>query len=603
MGRGAQGQKEVYASLTKLTKGGISMLLSGAEIIVKCLESQGVEYVFGMCGHSVPAFVAALEKSKIEFVSFRHEQAAAHAADGYFRATHKPGVVLTHVGPGFTNALTGAAQAALGSSAQIVITGDVQSYYFGKNPHQEINLYSDASQYEIYRPFSKRSWRIHETKSVALIVAKAFNIAVTGRPGVVVVDVPLDLSQQKVDIEIPDLSKWMVTGRRMAGDLDQIDKAVDLIIKAERPFVYAGGGAILSDASPQITELAEYLGIPVGTTLSGKGVVDETHPLSVGSTGLWGKSSANETALESDLIFAVGTRFSEFDTGLWEPTHVFAIPPSKLVQIDIDPQEIGRNYPVDIGIVGDAKAVLGQIIEKLKDRTKKVDYMNLPRFKQITKSINRWKENAFQLQNSDQVPIRLERVFKEVRDILPKDAIIATDVGGCKYGVAQIPFYESRTNIPSSGFATMGFAPAAAIGAKLGQPERQVVALAGDGAFSSISSVLATAVENDLNITWVVLNDYAYLSNTQILKEQFKTGSGTEFRIKKSGELYNPDFAKMAESYGAKGKSVRKPEEIRPSLETALNSQSPYVLDVFVEREDVFTLTQGKISDVILHGR
>ena len=579
------------------------MLLSGGEIIVKCLETQGIEYVFGQCGHSVPAFLAALEKSKIEFISFRHEQAAAHAADGYFRATHKPGVVLTHVGPGFTNALTGAAHAALASSALIVITGDVQSYYFGKHPHQEINLHSDASQWEIYRPFSKRAWRIHDTKSLPFIVAKAFNVALSGRPGVVLMSVPLDLSQEKVDIEIPDLSKRMATGRRLVGDLNEITRAVDLMLKAKRPFIYAGGGVILSGASPELTQLMEYLGIPAGTTLSGKGAIDETHPLAVGSTGLWGTSSANETALQSDVVLGVGTRFSEFDTGLWEPKHVFPIPPSKLIQIDIDPQEIGRNYPVEIGIVGDAKAVLGQMVEMLKERTKKVDYMNLPRFKEIRKSVERWRESISQLQSSDHVPIKLERVFKEVREIVPKDGIIVSDVGGCKYGVAQIPFHGPGTHIPSSGFATMGFAPAAAIGVKFGQPEKPVVVLAGDGSFSSVSPVLATAVENGVNVTWVVLNDYAYLSNAQILKEQFKTASGTEFRIKKSGELYNPDFAKMAESYGAKGECVTKPEEIRPALERALDSESPYVLDVITEREDVFSQTHGKVSDIILHGR
>lgn len=579
------------------------MLLTGAEIIVKCLEMQGIEYVFGQCGHSVPAFLAALDKSKIEFVSFRHEQAAAHAADGYFKVTHKPGVVLTHVGPGFTNALTGVAHAALASSAQIVITGDVQSYYFGKHPHQEINLYSDASQWEIYRPFSKRAWRIHDTKSLAFIVAKAFNLALSGRPGVVLIDVPLDLSQEKVDIEIPDLSKRMVTGRRLAGDVNEIARAVDLLLKAKKPFIYAGGGVILSEASPELTQLIEYLGIPVGTTLSGKGAINEIHPLAVGSTGLWGTSSANETARQSDLILAVGTRFSEFDTGLWEPQHVFPIPPSKLIQIDIDSQEIGRNYPVEIGIVGDAKAVLAQMVEMFKERTKKVDYTNLPRFKEIRKSVERWRQSIYQLQNSDHVPIKLERVFKEVREIVSKDGIIVSDVGGCKYGVAQIPFYGPGTHVPSSGFATMGFAPAAAIGVKLGQPAKPVVVLAGDGSFSSVSPVLATAVENGVNVTWVVLNDYAYLSNAQILKEQFNTASGTEFRIKKSGDLYNPDFAKMAESYGAKGECVTKPDEIRPALKRALDSESPYVLDVITEREEVFSQTQGKVSDIILHGR
>ncbi len=575
------------------------MLLSGAEIIVDCLKQLGVEYVFGQCGHSVPAFLAALERSNIEFISFRHEQQAAHAADGYFRATHKPGVVLTHVGPGFTNAITGAVHAALASSAQIIITGDVQSYNFGKNPHQEINLFSDASQWEIYKPFTKRAWRVHDNRFLPRIVSKAFNLALSGRPGVVLIDVPLDLSLQKVDIEIPQLSKWMVTGKRFVGDLNDISKAVDLLIKVERPFIYAGGGVILSDATPELTGLAEHLGIPVGTTLSGKGAIDETHSLAVGNTGFWGTSSANETALHSDLILAVGTRFSEFDTGLWDPKRVFPIPPSKLIQIDIDPQEIGRNYPVEFGIVGDAKAVLGQMLDIAKERAKKKDYTDLPRFKEVKKSVVRWRESISGLQNSDQIPIRLERVFKEVREIVPKDGIIVSDVGGCKYGVAHIPFYGPGTSIPSSGFATMGFAAAAAIGVKVGRPEKPVVVIAGDGAFSSVSSVLATAVEHGVNAVWVVINNYGYCSNTEIITELFKTSFGTLHHTKKNGQPYNPDFAKMAESYGAKGECVKKPGEIRSALERALKSGCPYVLDVIVGFEGSFSQNLGKVTEIL----
>lgn len=575
------------------------MLLSGGEIIVQCLEQLGVEYVFGQCGHSIPAFLAALEKSKIEFISFRHEQQAAHAADGYFKVTHKPGIVMTHLGPGLTNAITGVVQAALSSSAQIVIAGDVQSYNFGKNPHQEINLFSDASQWEIYRPFTKRAWRVHDNRFLPRIVSKAFNIALSGRPGVVLIDVPLDLSLQKADIEIPELRKWMVTGKRMVGDLSDIENAVDLIVKAERPFIYAGGGVILSDATSELTELAEYLGIPVGTTLSGKGAINETHPLSVGSTGFWGTSSANEVALQSDLILAIGTKFSEFDTGLWNPKRVFPIPPSKLIHIDIDPQEIGRNYPVEFGIVGDAKAVLHQMLEITKAGLKKREYINSARFKEIKKSVDKWKQTISRLQNSDQVPIRLERVYKEIRDILPANGIIVSDTGGCKYGVAHIPFYEPRTNIPASGFATMGFAPGAAIGAKLGQPERPVIVVVGDGAFSSVSSVLATAVESGVNITWVVMNNYGFCSNTEIIMELFGTDYGTKHRIKKSGEPYNPNFAKMAESYGAMGECVRMPQEIRGALERALKSKAPYVLDVMVGFEGSFSQNQGKVTDIL----
>ncbi len=274
--------------------------------------------------------------------------------------------------------------------------------------------------------------------------------------------------------------------KRLVGDLSDIENAVDLIVKAERPFIYAGGGVILSDATSELTELAEYLGIPVGTTLSGKGAINETHPLSVGSTGFWGTSSANEVALQSDLILAIGTKFSEFDTGLWNPKRVFPIPPSKLIHIDIDPQEIGRNYPVKLVSWAMPRPFCTRCWRLRKRGSRRENISIQHGLKRLKKVLTSGSKPSPGFRTPDQVPIRLERVYKEIRDILPANGIIVSDTGGCKYGVAHIPFYEPRTNIPASGFATMGFAPGAAIGAKLGQPERPVIVVVGDGAFSSV---------------------------------------------------------------------------------------------------------------------
>jgi acetolactate synthase-1/2/3 large subunit len=330
-----------------------------AYLLTEYLERLGVEVIFGLCGHTVIAFLDALSKSRIRFISTRHEQVAAHAADGYSRASGRPGVLLTHLGPGLTNAATGVANAALDSIPMVVIAGDVPSHYFGRHPHQEINMHMDADQFEVYRPFCKRIYRVDRPADLPRIMERAFHLSQAGRPGPVLVDVPMDIFS--ADLPVDAFQKMPATVARPAMEPGAVSRIVDALAQARHPVIYAGGGVLSAGATAELTELAETLEIPVAHTLMGKGCMHEDHPLLLGMTGFWGTPIANEMCRTADLILAVGTRLAEASSSSWDPRFTFAIPPGRLMHIDIDAAEIGRNFPTEFGVVADAKLALGSL--------------------------------------------------------------------------------------------------------------------------------------------------------------------------------------------------------------------------------------------------
>jgi acetolactate synthase-1/2/3 large subunit len=562
------------------------MKLSGARIIIEVLKKEGINHVFGEAGHSVLAFLNAIRASGVRFISLRHEQVAAHAADAYARVTGKPGVVLTHTGPGLMNAVHGVASASMDSIPLIVLSGDVQTYCRGKGPHQELKLHADADQCSVYRPFVKKAWQINDVNMVPNIVCRAINVATSGRPGPVLISMPQDLAAHVVDVELPDPSKWRPTGSRVPGDEKEVERAANLILQAKRPMIFAGGGVLLSKASPELTELAEYLGVPVATTVQGKTAIREDHPLSVGNTGFWGSIIANKVANEADVVLGVGTRFAEIDCSFWDPKFTFRIPPTRLIHVDVDYEEIGRNYPVEVGIPGDAKAVLGQILELVKGREKPREWKESSRHKEIRKMLDEQDAERAKKRESDAKPIEIARLMNELRGLLPKDGIVVCDVGWAKSGASQhLPLYTPGTLIAPGGMAGMGFGPAAAIGAKLGQPNKEVVAVVGDGAFSSTNSSVAAAVEHGIKVIWIILNNYGYGSVKNVQKGYFGEVFGTEFVVEETGDPYNPNFSQMAEAYGAAGERLEDPKEIRPALQRAFKSDKPYVLDTVISRE------------------
>jgi acetolactate synthase-1/2/3 large subunit len=436
------------------------------------LERLGVEVIFGLCGHTVIAFLDALGKSRIRFISTRHEQIAAHAADGYARATGKPGVLLTHLGPGLTNAATGVANAALDSIPMVVIAGDIQSYYHGRHPHQEVNLHQDADQFQIYRPFCKRVYRVDRPEDLPRIMERAFHLAQTGRPGPVLVDVPMDVFS--ADLPVDAFQKVPATIARPTIDADTAARIVDALARAERPVLYAGGGVLSSRATLELAALAEALEIPVAHTLMGKGCLREDHPLLLGQTGFWGTPISNETCRTADLIVAIGTRLAEANSSSWDPRFTFSIPPTRLIHIDIDAAEIGRNYPTELGVVADAKVALGALAaaahgRKHPGRGSLRDDIAVGRKAFAAHCDHHW--------NSDQFPMRPERILSELRKAVPEDGFIVTDVGWNKNGVAQqFPITVPGTFVTPSGLATMGFGPAAVLGVKLAYPHRAAVA-------------------------------------------------------------------------------------------------------------------------------
>jgi len=331
-----------------------------SEQIIKYLADRGVEHIFGLCGHTNIALLAALSKSnEIKFINVRHEQIAAHAADGYARVTRKASVVLSTLGPGIANLVTGVASAALDSIPMVVIAGDVQSYYFGKHPHQEVNLHSDGSQCEIFRPFVKRVWRVDCAELFPEILEKAFLMAESGRPGPVLIDVPMNMFSTEVDEALfKRLSYNAKTMEKPSIDEDLAEKILKEIAGAKKPLIHVGGGVKLSGATREFEDFVNHMGIPVSCTLMGKATLPDTNPLMTGMTGFWGTKFINDTCRDADCILALGTSFKECDSSSWDPDYTFSGPPTKLIHIDIDPAEIGRNYPVEIGVVADLKKAL-----------------------------------------------------------------------------------------------------------------------------------------------------------------------------------------------------------------------------------------------------
>src|SRR5262245_44000173 len=333
-------------------------------LLAEYLERLGVEVIFGLCGHTNIAFLDAIGKSRIRFITARHEQVAAHAADGYARASGKPGVLLTHLGPGLTNAATGVANAALDSIPMVVIAGDVQSYFYGRHPHQEINLHQDADQFQIYRPFCKRVYRVDSARDLPRIMERAFHLAQAGRPGPVLVDVPMDVFSTSLPVDA--FSKTPAALARPTVDEETAARIATALAKAERPVLYAGGGVLSARASGELVALAEALEVPIAHTLMGKGVVREDHPLLLGMTGFWGTPIANEKCRTADVILAVGTRLAEANSSSWDPRFTFNIPPTRLIHIDADVAEIGRNFSTELGVVADAKLALAALVEAAK---------------------------------------------------------------------------------------------------------------------------------------------------------------------------------------------------------------------------------------------
>ena len=573
-----------------------------SDLMVDYLERRDVKYIFGLCGHTVIGMLDALSRSeKVTYISNRHEAVASTAADGYARVTGKASVVMCHLGPGLTNVLTGVANAAFDSIPMVVIAGDVPSYYYGKHPHQEVNMHGDATQYKILEPVCKRCWRIDDVEALPEIMDKAFRLAESGRPGPVLIDMPMDMFSREMEEDL-----WARTYKdshvTMRPGLDPAAaKAIaEKLVNAKNPVLHAGGGIILAHASEELAALAEFLDIPVSRTLMGHGCLSDKHPLMIGQTGFWGLEFTHSLTVNADVILGLGTRFAEADSSSWYQGVTFDPDKTSFLQIDIDPSEIGRNYPVEIGAVGDLKVGLAQILEEVKKICPK-GKSNPELRAQIAKAKAEFKKSNEAISNDSRFPMTPQRILKDVKEVIPEDAIIFTDVGWNKNGVAQ----EFDITMPgsihhSSGLATMGFGPAAVLGGKVAAPDRIVLNLTGDGGFGINPSVLAAAVEHGIACTWVVMNNSAFGTIAGLENANYKTKFGTVF-YDAQGNRYTPHWAEVAKAYGVDSICISSADEFKPALEKAIEANKegrPFLVEAPMENIVVPTPGCWNINDI-----
>lgn len=543
--------------------------MTGAQAVIASLEAEGVDTIFGYPGgQAIKIYDALYDSKQIHHVLARHEQGATHMADGYARATGKVGVVLVTSGPGATNTVTGIATAYMDSIPMVVITGQVTRGVIGTDSFQESDIVG------ITMPVVKHSFLLQSTDDLTRTFREAFYIASTGRPGPVLIDIPSDLSGAEMVFHYPDsvnLPSYKPTYR---GNARQVKQAAELIQKAERPLLYAGGGIVTSHACAELTELAERMQIPVVTTLMGKGAMRCSNPLNLGPVGMHGSKYANMAVTECDLLIAVGARFSDRVTG---KVSEFA-PHAKVIHIDIDPAEIGKIINPVVPIVGDAKVVLAAINERLA----KADAQPIDRT--WVDDVFSWRERwPFYTSDFSDYPnaIAPEVVLRKLSQKLdPEASIVTTEVGQHQMWAHQnIHREHARTFISSGGLGTMGFGFPAAIGAKIGCPESEVVCVAGDGSFQMNSQEMATAKINDVPIKVLIIDNRA-LGMVHQWQSLFynKRYSFTELAD-------NPDFVKLADAYGWRARRVEKPEDVDAALDEMLASKEPYLLDVMIPRD------------------
>lgn len=573
-----------------------------SDLIVDYLARRDVEYVFGLCGHTVIGMLDAFNRNpKVKYISNRHEAVASTAADGYARITHKASVVMCHLGPGLTNVITGVANASMDSIPMVVIAGDVPSYYFGRHPHQEINMHADGDQYKMLEPVCKRCWRIDDVEALPYIMDKAFRLAESGRPGPVLIDVPMDMFSREMEEDL-----WARTYKdshvtmRPALDPAAARAIAEKLVNAGNPVLHAGGGILLSQASEELAALAEFLDIPVSRTLAGQGCLSDRHPLMVGQTGFWGLEFTHSLTLNADVILGLGTRFGEADCSSWYQGVTFDPDKSTFLQIDIDPTEIGRNYPVEIGAVGDLKIALAQILDEVKKicpEGKKRPGLR----EKIAEAKASFKESNKEISDDSRFPMTPQRILRDVKAVLPEDAIIFTDVGWNKNGVAQqFDITVPGTIHHSSGLATMGFGASAVLGGKLAAPDRIVLTLTGDGGFGINPTCMATAMEQGIACTWVVMNNSAFGTIAGLENANYQTFFGTKFHTP-DGKPYTPCWADVAKAYGVDAIRCESAEDFLPAMEKAIAANKagkPFLVEAPMENIVVPTPGCWNINDI-----
>jgi acetolactate synthase-1/2/3 large subunit len=562
-----------------------SNALNGGQLIVDYLVREKVPYAFGLCGHGNISLIDALyERSEeIETISVRHESVAGFMADVYYRVAGKPTATFTSCGPGSANMPICLANAFLDSVPFLAITGNVPTSQFNRGAFQELYRHYQADFPSTVKAYCKRVFQPTRGDMVGVAMRQAWKTMVTGRPGPVVLDVPFDIFKEHAADEPILPEEWNANiSSKCGADPEGVLKAVDMLLAAERPVILVGQGVKYGGATKLLLELAERLQIPVAYSASGQGAIDTNHPLSLGLVARNGEYQANHATRQADVLLALGVRFDDRTSSSWIPGYSFNIPPTRLIHVDIDPDEIGRNYPVALGLMADVRTFLGQLLGEI-DRRGGGDIPAARR--QWLGNIAGWRAEWDALVApgflDESSPIAPQRAAYEIDKALPEDAILVSDIGIHHNWLVQ--FCKPRrpdSFIGSMGFGPMGFGVAGVMGAKLAAPHRPCVSVCGDGAFLMTANVLATAVEYNIPVVWVVWNNYAYAS-IRGLQRGYLGGRelATDFKHPDTGLPYNPDFAAMARSCGVEGVSIDRAADLGDAIRKGIASGRPYLID------------------------
>lgn len=543
--------------------------MTGAKALIHALEKEGVDVVFGLPGGANLPIYDALVGANLRHILVRHEQSAAHMADGYARTKRKSGVCFATSGPGATNLITGIATAYADSSPVIAVTGQVALAMIGKDAFQETDIIGVAN------PCTKYSFQPRVATEIPETVKKAFYIAESGRPGPVLIDIPKDVQQATGDMKFPDLIKVRGYNPVVDADLSELGRAVDMLLKAERPIIMAGGGVILSGAFSELQALAELLLIPVVTTFKGKGAFPENHPLAMGPIGMHGHAEANKIILEADLIVAIGARFSDRSVGRFDEFGKGM----NIIHMDIDPAEIGKNKSVDVAIVGDVKSSLRTLVKLLTKKAAKKDSNN-PWLKRRKELVQYFAETIKDYPRE----ITAKKSLKLLRDLLPAEAIVTTEVGQCQmWASLHFDVIAPGTFFSSTGLGTMGFGFPASIGAKAARPKVPVVDIAGDGSFNMTENSLAVSVLEKLPVIVFLMNNHMLGMVAQWQRTFYnRRYSGVE-------QKNCPDYVKIADAYGAQGIRAETAKDLEKAIKAAVKSDIATVIDIPIDPdEDVY---------------
>jgi acetolactate synthase-1/2/3 large subunit len=564
--------------------------MKGGELIAEYLIRQKVPYLFGICGHGNVGILDPLYavRDRLKLVAPRHEQCAGHMADGYFRVKHQPVATLTSTGPGSANLVMSLATALSDSSAFLAITSNVPTSQMNRAPFQEIYKHNQADFPSVIRPVVKRAFQPTRVDMLPLALRQGFDTMVTGRPGPVNIDVPYNVYQEEDDVEVPPASHVFGQHRPGASDAD-IAAAASLITDSTRPVIFIGHGATLSEAGPEIAQLQRTHGIPVITSPNGMGCVPADDPLTLGFIGRNGAYPATQAGRHADLVLTIGTRFDDRSSSSWHPGYSWNFPKTKLIHVDLDPQELGRNYPPTLGIIADAKVFTAQLLQALGLREQRGAPPLKKQLSEWRAEVAGWRKEweAFVRPNFGKLttPLRPEYVVDALQKVLPDDSILTCDSGVHHNWFMQ--FWRpkrAQSMLNSWGYSSMGFGVCSVMGAQLAAPERPCISVCGDGGFSMTPYVVATAVEYELPCIWVVWNNFSWAAIRDIQVGMFGGRElGTAFYG--GGKRYNPDFAAWARACGADGVTITKSEDLAGALEQAIRNKRPCVLDVHVDAE------------------